>query len=319
MKTTRVLAVVSLAVIAAAGCKKKKKDTPPPATVDAAVAAAPAVDAAAEAPANPRRVDGFSTPESVFFDTAADIYYVSNINGGPSEKDDNGFISKLNPDGTVAELKWIDGAKADITLHAPKGMAVSEGSLLVADIDTVRIFDLKTGAPMGGVEIKGASFLNDVVADGKKVYVSDTGVTIGADGIKETGSDAVWVIEGGKPRSVLKDKGLEKPNGLVFEGGRVLVVGFGGKSLHAIGANSGAKDKLGELPAGMLDGVAMMNGAIVVSSWECNCLMMGPLSGPYTKLSPELKSPADFTYDEKRNQLVVPLFQDNVVAIYQIP
>src|SRR5690349_877932 len=110
MKTTRILAIATFALVAAAGCKKKKKEGPPVAPPPDAAIAAPTVDAAPEVPAGPKRVTGFSTPESVFHDTEADIYYVTNINGGPGDKDDNGFISKLSPDGTIAELKWIDGA-----------------------------------------------------------------------------------------------------------------------------------------------------------------------------------------------------------------
>ena len=67
---------------------------------------------------------GFSTPESVIHDPLTDRYLVSNINGSPLETDDNGFISLVADDGTVLNLKWIDGATDSVTLNAPKGMAV---------------------------------------------------------------------------------------------------------------------------------------------------------------------------------------------------
>ena len=66
---------------------------------------------------------GLATPESVLHDRTADVYLVSNVNGAPVDKDDNGFISRLSPHGSVVELKWIDGADEDVTLNAPKGMA----------------------------------------------------------------------------------------------------------------------------------------------------------------------------------------------------
>ena len=53
---------------------------------------------------------GLSTPESVEYYAADDIYLVTNINGSPFEKDDNGFISKVSPTGEMIDLKWIDGA-----------------------------------------------------------------------------------------------------------------------------------------------------------------------------------------------------------------
>ncbi|HVH47531.1 MAG TPA: hypothetical protein VM925_34585, partial [Labilithrix sp.] len=136
---------------------------------------------------------GLSTPESVLYDDAADVYLVSNIDGKPTEADGKGFIAKLSPDGTVATLKWIEGGKNKVTLNAPKGMAFSGDHLYVADLDTVRIFDRKTGAPVGDVKIAGATFLNDITvgADGR-VLVSDSGFKAGAKGFDSTGTDAVY-------------------------------------------------------------------------------------------------------------------------------
>ena len=76
---------------------------------------------------------GFMTPESVLHDPDADVYLVSNIQGDPFEKDDNGFISRVSPDGVVLELRWIDGAKENVDLDAPKGMAILGDELWVAD------------------------------------------------------------------------------------------------------------------------------------------------------------------------------------------
>ena len=61
--------------------------------------------------------------------------------------DGNGFISMVAPDGRVLALKWIDGEATDITLNALKGMAIASGTLYVADITAVRMFDLRTGRP----------------------------------------------------------------------------------------------------------------------------------------------------------------------------
>ena len=67
---------------------------------------------------------GFSTPESVLHDAASDVYLVSNINGNPLDVDGNGSISRVSFDGTVAQLKWIEGGANGVTLNAPKGMAI---------------------------------------------------------------------------------------------------------------------------------------------------------------------------------------------------
>src|SRR5204863_310120 len=86
-------------------------------------------------------VEGFLTPESVLHDPAQDIYFVSNINGGPTTKDNNGFISRVRPDGAVENLKFIEGGHGGATLNAPKGLALRGDTLWVADIDMVRSFD----------------------------------------------------------------------------------------------------------------------------------------------------------------------------------
>jgi len=38
-------------------------------------------------------------PESVCFDAGRNVIYVSNVAGSPTDKDGNGFISKVSPDG----------------------------------------------------------------------------------------------------------------------------------------------------------------------------------------------------------------------------
>ena len=127
--------------------------------------------------AGPSTVTGFKTPESVLYDAEADVYLVSNINGDPFGTDDNGFIAKVTADGKMET--WIDGAKEDVKLDAPKGMALLGDTLYVADITTVRMFDRKSGAAKGEVAIKGATFLNDLAAGTDAVYVSDSGLGAG--------------------------------------------------------------------------------------------------------------------------------------------
>lgn len=127
---------------------------------DAGVAAKPA------APPKPAAAvtfaEGIATPESVLYDAETDTYLVSNINGAPLDKDNNGYIAELSPDGKTVNAKLIEGGKNKVTLNAPKGSALVGGVLYVADIDTVRMFDRKTGAPKGEIALKGATFANDV-------------------------------------------------------------------------------------------------------------------------------------------------------------
>ena len=79
------------------------------------------------------------TPESVLYDEERDIIYVSNINGSPAELDGNGFISILDSNGKIKNLKWVTG------LNAPKGMAIYKTKLFVSDIKQLVEIDIKSG------------------------------------------------------------------------------------------------------------------------------------------------------------------------------
>ncbi|TNF40872.1 MAG: gluconolaconase, partial [Bacteroidetes bacterium] len=89
------------------------------------------------------------TPESVLIDRERNILYVSNVNLNPWEKDGNGFISKLDMDGKITELKWIEG------LHGPKGMGISGSSLFIADIDALVEANIETGEIVNKIALEG--------------------------------------------------------------------------------------------------------------------------------------------------------------------
>ena len=89
--------------------------------------APPAADSTATtaAPREPERlhaISGFSTPESVIHDSVADVYFVSNIAGNPSAKDNNGFISRLRPDGTIDSLRFVSGGRNGVASGMAKNL-----------------------------------------------------------------------------------------------------------------------------------------------------------------------------------------------------
>jgi sugar lactone lactonase YvrE len=262
-------------------------------------------------------IEGFQTPESVLWDEAGNRYLVSNIGGAPTDKDNNGYITVLTIDGKVKTEKWIAAGENGVTLNAPKGMGIDKGVLFVTDIDVVRTFDAKTGAHKGDIELKGASFLNDIaVSHDHKVYVSDTGV--GAD-FKSNGSDAVWVIEGGKTaKAFYANKDLGGPNGLAFLGKELLVNCFGSSELFKLDAAKGKVD-VTTTPSGGGDGLYVAKDRTIwTSSWGANAIYKGKLGGTFEVVISDVKGPADFAVNTKKKQLVLPRFQDNTVEIYDV-
>lgn len=265
---------------------------------------------------------GFRTPESVLHDSVADVYLVSNINGSPLAVDGNGFISQLNPDGSVRALKWIDGEAGGTTLNAPKGMAIRGDTLLVADITTVRLFHRTTGAPLGNWIVPGASFLNDVAVDAAgAVYVSDSGLRAGDRGLEPSGTDAVYRFDAeGAPARLTAGETLGRPNGLAAAPDRLILVSFGTGVMFHIDPASGQTSGLPKPPAGQLDGVIRLSdGSILISSWEGQAVYrMGP--GPqFVPVVDSVEAPADIGFDHARGRILIPQFTTDQVVVVPLP
>jgi SMP-30/Gluconolactonase/LRE-like region len=283
----------------------------------------PAAQNAAMPEARPTAVDmtlsdvGFMTPESVLHDPAADVYLVSNVNGAPLDKEGNGFISAVSPDGEVLELKWIDGATAGVTLNAPKGMAFSGDRLFVADIDCIRMFDRTTGAAIGEECVPGASFLNDVAtARSGGVLFTDTGLDAS---FAPSGTDAVYRLDSRGVSTVVAEAGLGAPNGIIDTSDGPLVVTFMSGEIYRIDA-AGNRTVLSGPSQQQLDGVVeLADGRILTSSWGDSCIYELSAAGTMDCIIPDVEAPADIGADTGRNRVLIPLFNANAVRIKSIP
>lgn len=259
---------------------------------------------------------GLATPESVLHDEAADIYLVSNINGGPLEEDDNGFISRIGPDGDVRDLRWIDGADEEVTLNAPKGMAIVGDRLYVADIDCIRIFHRETGAPEGEACPSEADFLNDVAAapDGSSVFFTDSGLDAS---FAPTGTDAVYRLstEDGRITVVIRDEGLGAPNGVAVGPRGILVVTFMSGEVFRLTAEGERTDVMPPSER-QLDGIVTMDdGGFLMSSWGDSCVYRVDGAGQVSCVIEDVEAPADIGLDRTRDRVLIPLFNANEVRI----
>lgn len=307
--------LVLIAALVVAACAKETTQTS--STTDTAAATTTTAASSTTSASQPKEISGLQTPESVYYDADQDVYFISNINGDPTAADNNGYIAKVNPD-TLAVTKFVEAGKNGVTLNAPKGLTILHDTLYAADLDTVRMFDDKTGAAKGEVRIPGATFLNDLTNDGKVVYVSDSGMKAGRGGnFDPTGTDAVWQISGTKATKVASGKDLDRPNGLEVVDGKVWVVSFASNELYDL--EKGKKANVAKLPKGSLDGlVHMSDGTFLVTSWESNSIFRGPQAGPFNEIITNVKSPADIGYDSKRHVLLVPHFMENKVSIHDL-
>ena len=261
---------------------------------------------------------GLETPESVLHDQTDDVYLVSNINGNPLAKDGNGFISRIAPDGAVLTLKWIDGETPNVTLHAPKGLAIRGDTLFVADIDVVRLFDRRTGDAVGTWSVPGATSLNDVAIGREgKLYVTDSGLRVGR--LEPTsGTDAVVQFDdAGTPERLVSGAALGGPNGIAVDNeGRIVIVTYASGQVRLVNAESGQISGLPAPQAGALDGIALaLDGSYLISSWDGSAVYrMGP-GGQYSVEVSDVDAPADISVDRVRRRLLIPLFRENRLEI----
>lgn len=262
------------------------------------------------------RIADLRGPASVIHDEEQDVYFVSNIDGWPAKKDGHGFISRITPDGKVAEAKFIDG------LDAPKGMAIRGHELWVADIDRMRVFDRVTGAELKTIDLAshGAIFLEDVaLGPDDAIYVTDMDVRI--RGEKERlpqGGGRIFRVNGdGDVEVAIQGADLRSPSGIAWDGARFLVAQAYGNEVLAW--NRGFAPKAILRGPGAYDGLVVLpNGAVIVSSHYDDALHVGT-TGELRPLFARKPSPDGIGFDRKRNRLLIPSSDGDWLEAWTLP
>lgn len=240
-------------------------------------------------------ITGLDHPESVAFDGKS--YYISNVGKAmaPTAKDGDGYITRVSPDGTILDAKWVDG------LNAPKGLVFAYDRLWVTDIDQVYGYDVATGqrdqvfslAPRRiQFNQRPVQFLNDIVAlPDQRLLISGT----------DSGLLYRLSLVDGAVQSFPVDL-LRGPNGLAFDQNMIYAVGFGdtnqsnGPVLKITPQNPNAYQFVQHSPLlGNLDGVAVFQDDLLVSDWSSGALYRIPLTGGKAEaIMTGLSGPADF-------------------------
>ncbi len=194
--------------------------------------------------------EGLQLPECACYDVTTKKLYVSNVATDAVAKDGKGFISTVGLNGKVENLKWVAG------LNSPKGIHIFENILWVSCVDELVGIDIKKAAVVKRIAPKGAKFLNDVAVDSKgTVYVSDM---LG---------NTIFSYDGKETKVFADGEDLEWPNGLLVDGDRILVGGWGKPSenfstkvpgrLFSLDLKTKKKTLITEKPTGNLDGIEL--------------------------------------------------------------
>jgi DNA-binding beta-propeller fold protein YncE len=244
----------------------------------------------------------FKVPESVFFDPEAECLYVSNINGGPSQKNGEGFLSKVDISGRILELEWVTG------LNAPKGMGVYSEKLYVTDVDRIAVIDKNRGTVLTFYSAPGAKFLNDIAVDPKgRVFISDSS------------GDAIYALEGERIAKVLSGgRYLKSPNGLFWEGD-ALLIGVQGRILRW----KPDEEELTVLveTTGGIDGLQPTGaGDYLISDWSGVVRLVSAPEEEQILMDVKGKkaNTADFCYIPEKNLLVIPTFSGNQLWSFEL-
>src|SRR5919197_1919084 len=264
-------------------------------------------------------------PESVAYAPKQNVLFVSNVNGKPDQKDQNGFISKVSPsNGSIIELKWVTG------LNAPKGIAISNNNtrLYVSDITDLVEIDIASAKIIKHFNVPGSSFLNDVGVDNQgNIYVSDTGTNtiykLDANLGNSTSSLQVW----------LQSPQLNGPNGLHIDNNKnkLIVVSLGplskpGGGMEVIDIKDKTISSLGKAgttsPFGGLDG-------IVSDATETHYYVTDNPAGKVydvnadgtgyvTLIDLHTQGAADLGSITRQSTIIIPLMQDNKLVAYKL-
>jgi DNA-binding beta-propeller fold protein YncE len=241
------------------------------------------------------------TPESVLYDELRQVIYVSNISTGPWEKNGDGFISRLDQDGNMKDLKWVAG------MDSPKGMGLVDNVLYVADLDKVFKIDVESGEVVQIISFENEDGLNDITtsADGK-VYVSST-----------TNSLVYELVD--DKASVIMKGGDERYNGLYCEDERLLVLSSKGSQLLSLSFQTNQVDTLYN-NMGQGDGIeAVGDGTYITTSWKGEVFYINENQQVISLMKTEGKmNTADLDFIQDKQIVLIPTFFNNRVLAYQL-
>lgn len=257
---------------------------------------------------------GLSSPRAIVYDAAADVYLVSNVNGNPLEEDENGFISRVSPEGEVLELEWLPAAGESATIDAPKGMAIRGDTLFIADIGCVRIADRETAEIHETRCLDGVTSLNGIdLAEEGSFFISDSGYQLANGAAEPSGTDAIYRLTfraGVAGGTLAQGVDLNHPQGVAV-GSRGIFVATGGGDLLRL-TPTGERTPIISDPNQSFEGVVFVaGGGFAYSSSADSSVRLVDGTGAVSVLVDGIDAPGDLGYDPVRNRVLIPLENEN--------
>lgn len=239
-------------------------------------------------------------PESVLFDKAAQVLYVSNIDGtNPWEADGKGSIGKVGLDGKVIAAEWVSG------LHGPKGMGMFNDKLYVADLGNIVVIDIAAGKIEKSIPIEGATGLNDISIDPSGVIY-----------VTEYLAKKLYKVENEKAELIAEN--LTQPNGVLYHNNELFLLD--GTGMFKVNADK-SLTKIADGMEGGLDGIENIEGNnFIISCWEGALWHVNTDGTKHLLMDTraEKRNTADIGFDPATKTVYVPTFFRNTVVAYEL-
>jgi len=244
----------------------------------------------------------YKAPESVAYDSVSGFLYVSNYTSAvkPGEAYGKHFISKSNPEGKIINAEWIGN------LTTPTGICIFKDMLYIVERFGVVKYDLKADKVADKFFIP-QNGINDItVAPDTSIYVSV------AD------KDIIYRIKNGKAEEWLNSKEISRPNGVLYDEGKLIVGVNGDSRLKAVNISDKRVTDIAQLGPGIIDGIQKCGKGWLVSHFEGNLYFISPTGEVKELLNTRDKkiNIADFQYIPGKNLIIIPDLWQNKLICY---
>ncbi len=243
------------------------------------------------------QAQSFQTIESVEYDPIGARFIVSNGS------------SIVQADGNGNAVSTLPSPMA-----AGYGMEIMNNQLYAIHSNTVKVFDMTSGALLKTISIPGASFLNGMASNGTDmIWVTDFSA-------KKIHSIQVADLNNPVVTNLVANT-TSTPNGIVFDANnnRLVFVSWGSNAaIKSVDPTTGTITTLTSTTLGNCDGIDMdANGNFFVASWSPNRITQynNDFSVAQTiTVAGGLSSPADICYATENDTLAIPNSGNNTVV-----
>ncbi len=251
----------------------------------------------------------FHFTESCTFDAEKNLIVSMNAGVRAEGAPADGFVSLINPDGSVHTPRFIGLTRDGLELIDPIGSAVRNGVLYTVDSGYLRSFDLASGQPLNSVQVPGAGFLNGIgVAEDGTAFISDSN-----NGV------IIEVTPAGNSSIFYEGPALDRPNGVAIDNdGNVVVVNINTNDVVTFNRNGEVILTEHSVEAGNDGVVVTPDGTKYTSSVRFGSVSRIRPGREAEVIASGIPSAASMCYDSVQHQLVIPMNPNNALAFIKL-